>query len=323
MLRSFFVSILCVLSFVKVGSADFLLNNANEEIINKDLNILTLNTWGLPIWYPNSNKKDRYHDIYESLKVGDYNVICLQEVFDRKLRNELKPLLNSYHSMSEFSCKRNIGFMFSMDCQGGLMTLSKFEIAHEAFYHYPIVDGMKVEEVIGEKGFLVTEIKAPLGLIRVINTHLYSGQKDKDEVIRMSQIKHMKFILDQNYDDGIPTFLSGDLNIVHPDVAKNDSEFKPSKVYDFIRDEMEFNDLEETIGDDDFTYNNELNMYAYEKSRRQKLDYIMASKEVEIKKIIPIKSQVVFDGMNSLSDHSGYNARFSSLFEMKELVLQK
>jgi len=275
MLRNVLLSISCLLCFVKVGSADLNYALKISKASYEELNILTLNTWGLPIWYPKSNKGDRYHDIYKALQSSDFNVICLQEVFDKKLREELQPLTNEFKTLSTFDCKRNIGFLFSMDCQGGLMTLSKFPIIRENFHQFPLLDGMKVEELIGEKGFLITEIQSPHGTVRVINTHLYSGQTPKDEQIRLAQIKHMELILTQFYQEQLPTFLVGDLNIVHPDVAVQDTSFTPSKVYEYLSSNLGFEDTMYEISASDYTYNNQVNPYAYEKAKRQKLDYIM------------------------------------------------
>ncbi|MBK8634406.1 MAG: endonuclease/exonuclease/phosphatase family protein [Saprospiraceae bacterium] len=323
MLRNILLSFSCILCFVKVGSADLLhaLNTSKTSL--DELNILTLNTWGLPIWYPKSNKGERYQDIYKALQSSEYNIICLQEVFDRKLRNELKPLNNDFQTLSTFDCKRNIGFLFSMDCQGGLMTFSKFPILRENFHQFPLLDGMKVEELIGEKGFLVTEIESPSVRVRVINTHLYSGQTPKDEGIRMAQVKHMELILSQQYKEQIPTFLAGDLNIVHPHVAAQDTSFTTSKVYDYISTNLGFDDTMFEISDIDFTYNNQVNPYAYEKAKKQKLDYIMTLNANMSASVIKKQASVAYDGMNSLSDHSGFTAQFQFITNDKQIATTK
>jgi endonuclease/exonuclease/phosphatase family metal-dependent hydrolase len=185
---------------------------------NDKLSVMTINTWGLPIWYPKSNKSERYNDIKEFINTIDYDIISLQEVFDRKLITKLleeKP--SKYHLESDYNCKRSSTMGISMDCYGGLMTLSKHPILEEYFYQFPILEDYKLDEKIGRKGFLVSTILTPKCTLTVINTHLYSGSNANDEKHRLEQVSYMYKIINQNPKfNNNPMLLLGDLNIQHP-----------------------------------------------------------------------------------------------------------
>jgi endonuclease/exonuclease/phosphatase family metal-dependent hydrolase len=274
-------------------------------VSNENLSILTLNTWGLPVWYPKSNKGERYNDVIEFINNSKYDILSLQEVFDRKLINKIiKDRPTQYYMGSDYNCKRSSTMGISMDCHGGLMTLSKYPILDEKFYLFPINDEYKMDEKIGRKGFLVSTILTPKCTLTVINTHLYSGSNANDEKHRLGQIKYMETVMKNapQFTNG-PILLLGDLNIQHPSTL-SDTEEEKGFVYEYVKKQMQFNDFDEEISEEEYTYDNTSNRYAPNKGKKQKIDYVMAksSNDIQINEVL---HKVVCKHDHALSDHNG------------------
>ena len=287
------------------------LPSQNKEPLTHGYSILTLNTWGLPIWYPKSDKKNRYKNIANKLASSDFHFICLQEVFDRNLVEQVKSTLElTYESATDYKCTRRAGGIVTMDCNGGLMTWSKFPILSEAFYKFPVYNSMKFEEKIGMKGFLLSTISTPNGIINVVNTHLYSGQKLQDERHRQKQMVFIKSTLESTKEYNLyPTILAGDLNIQHPSLLKEHEKDMFSQVYALTVTDMLFNDFDTLITEDELTYDRKSNKYASKKSLPQKLDYLLFRNTNDIV-FEEFEHRVVFKNDSSLSDHNGFVTTF-------------
>ncbi len=302
------------LFFIFQGVAEFTPNNIYSSkkisliasVDESDISIMTLNTWGLPIWYPNSNKKERYKMIKEFVSNSDFDILALQEVFDRKLINTLNlGNVQNYCSFSDYSCGRLEAAFLKMDCYGGLMTLSKYPIIEERFFKFPIEHDYKLEESIGQKGFLVSTVVTPKCTLQIINTHMYSGSSKEDERHRLAQVKYMNKII--NADENLKSFpivLAGDLNTQHPSTLTSSDE-ESGIVYDYVIDNMNFIDFDKKIEKDEFTYDNSVNRYAASKGKKQKIDYVLTKSSNNIQ--LEEKSHKVLCINNeAISDHNGY-----------------
>ena len=154
------------------------LDNDGEET----LSVLTLNTWGLPVWFGKSTNKSRYKKLIENVTLTNADIVCLQETFHPKIRERIQTLIRQgYNTNTYFECNRYANGLVKMDCFGGLITMTKYPIVKENFYKYEITDEYCIIEVAGRKGFLFTTINVNgeyIGSRESVN-YLSSTQKTK------------------------------------------------------------------------------------------------------------------------------------------------
>ncbi len=271
----------------------------NYSFTNK-LNVVTFNTWALPIELPNHNHKNRFQIIPSKLSQSNSDIICLQETFHPNLRKQIINNLHHEYYMS-MNCKCNMDIIpfIKKDCYGGLITLSKYPITTQYFFKYPINNKTSLIETIGGKGFLFSVIDLGYMKMNVINTHLYAGNDTESENRRLEQIVFMHQIIKTipEYNQ-YPTLLLGDLNFNHPNI-------KSSIVYSYIQNIMSFVDSKTNINENDLTMDCKTNNYVPNHEPRTKLDYIMMN---ETKTIKILDSKRCFDGLNTVSDHYGWFA---------------
>lgn len=279
----------------------------------EEYHFISFNAWALPVWIPKSEQIKRYRRIPYELLTKNADIICIQEAFARKFRKKLLPLLSEqYYSYSDYLCNKRIAGPILKDCYGGLITFSRYPIIEEIFYPYPIYESMRLEEKMGEKGFLLSTIDSPNGVINVINTHLYSGLNKIDEWHRSIQISFMDSILRSRPDlDLYPLFLLGDLNVRHPDIAFERVQ-PASRVYARITQDMNFIDPARSFKSEYYTIDKSLNKYSGMKNGSQKLDYCMYRPARNI--LVKLKDQcTAFTREKALSDHMGWETFFHFL----------
>jgi len=168
---------------------------------------------------------------------------------------------------------------------------------------------MRIEERIGEKGFLLSTIKINQDTAYIINTHLYAGLKESDEKHRMIQIQHMHVVLNDLGIMNEQIYLLGDLNVRHPDIAQERQE-PLSQVYQYLCTTMNFVDTAPQLTLNDLTVDRDQNPYCGDKNGSQKLDYCLF-KTPKNRMISINHSEVVFKGTESVSDHMAWSASFN------------
>ncbi len=295
-------------------------NNISGTLEDSNIDILNLNTEGVPI--PGINNSLRYKKMANLINIKNADIVCLQECFSKSLRNILQDsITSSYKTKYPFKCNRNI-LGLNMDCRGGLMTLSKYEILLEHFYKYPNYKGMSFIEKIGSKGFLFTVINYNGKLINVINTHLYSGHSKKAKTIRKKQIDFMNKIIDSlMLINDYPLILAGDLNIQHSDIKGVSNKLDNITVYKYITEKMNFIDPIKKIGDNDYTFDYKRSIYCPKnKAGRQKLDYCLIKNDNTLDCIF---SKTIFDGNQAVSDHLGLFTRLCFSNTTNDLVAKQ
>lgn len=286
---------------------------------DEDFNIsaISYNVWALPIKLPGHNQNYRFSRIGDSLLTRDFEIICLQEVFNPKVRaNLLKKLSDHYFTFSDYSCNQPIlGNLIQRDCHGGLMTLSKYPIIQEKFYAFNTSENSSLIEKIGHKGFMLSTILWNNQLINIVNTHLYAGNSSKASNHRMKQIMEIEYILNQNeYFRKYPTVLFGDLNTQYPFNNSNNLQFE-NKEYHYLTHQMGFKDSYLQQNELHYTINPSLNSFGSKNNNKQKLDYIMIHvPEKWAYHLTLLEPQIDFYGPSSLSDHMGWkaNIKFNS-----------
>jgi len=310
---TFLLLVYAVCKNSKPGNLHYLAANGRNITIDgnkSDISILTFNVWMPHVWLPENKKHERLIHLPDSLLKYNADIICLQEVFDLRAR---KTIIESFHNEYFFNretlCKQKVWKVFSKDCFGGLLTLSKFPIVEEHFYEHLPFKGSNFAERLGKKGFLITTVMTPAGQINVINTHLYSGIKAKHQRYRLDQIKYIEKVCRERHVFNKPTFFVGDFNILHPQLCKSYSYDTTPFVYHYLIDSLQFTDAVDLIRDKELTYDPEKNKYAnlwYNRSYgRQRFDYIL----FRIPNGYGIKTlnrKVIFNSGFLLSDHFGY-----------------
>jgi len=272
--------------------------------------VMTYNLWGLPVWVPGSNQRKRFRQIADHVSTLEENIICLQETFSKKLRQQLLPKVKEhFHLFSDYSKSKKIAGLVPIDQKGGLMTLSKYPILEEQFFEYPLNKKMRWEERVARKGFIWSKIKTPCGMLNVLNTHLYASGNSPSEKQRLLQIQHLKKIIDAIPDFyNHPTILMGDINICHPDIHQKYPHRPKSLVYEFLQTEMNFVDTMPEICEEDCTINCRRNHYVPEKNDLQKLDYcflyVPKNYNYEI-----LQQKTLFGGAAAMSDHLAWVTR--------------
>ena len=264
------------------------------------LDLLSYNTWGLPIELFGHDHDRRFSSMADSILDLNKDIICLQETFHPRLReNLLTQLGKKYYTFSDYRCSSEIVPFIEKDCNGGLMTLSIYPIISEKFYQYPTSDQTSIIEKIGSKGFLLSVIKYGNRHINIINTHLYAGDNNHAEMMRLEQLSYMNSILNTELAKEIPTFMVGDINIHHPNVA-------PSDAYQYIQNNMFFTDTKPTLEAQDFTSDSNCNMYVSADNKPSKLDYIFYKSYNNNSPKVLHQSRCL-DGENPMSDHFGWS----------------
>jgi len=261
----------------------------------------------LPVWIPGIKKKKRFPKIIDNLHRVDADFVCLQETFEYEFRKKYMPKLRGSYILNK-DYLANKKKLIKVDKRGGLNTLVKtqYQVLEEHFFPFSIEAGMGKIEKNGGKGFVITKIKTPIGIINLINTHLLAGDVQKKEGFRMNQAKRIKVVIDSLQLFKSPTFLCGDLNTIHP--SRDGESGYTGKVYKFFTDSIGFKGVYDKITEKEFTYDGKTNKYAnswYQKGiYREKLDYFLFA--VPDDYLFKIKeSEVVFNGEKATSDHCG------------------
>lgn len=269
------------------------------------IKILSYNVWALPVGLPGLDKKGRYPDIPDSILSMDADIVCLQEAFDKRMREQVASRLGEHYEMHEdYLQHRKIFGIIHMDRFGGLMTFSKYPFLWEKFYPHEVDKNMKPAERKGLKGFMFSTIETEMGRFNIINIHLYSGRKERDENQRLKQLRYLRQKMEEDNIFQYPTIITGDFNMVHPSVAKTEGDFPPSEAYQFVVDSIGLIDCSPSVAKDEYTYNYLENRYADKNERSQKLDYCFfypsSNCDISVK-----YHRVVFKEGKQLSDHFG------------------
>jgi endonuclease/exonuclease/phosphatase family metal-dependent hydrolase len=275
-------------------------NNAKNQLY-PDLVLTTFNTWGLPVNIPGHHQKKRFDNIGYFLLQTNSDIVCLQETFNQNLRKKLLSTLSLKYKTDYIDNKTIIknGFI-AVDNKGGLMTFSSYPVVYEKFFKFPDHSNYSFIEKIGGKGVLWSLINVHGIYINILNTHLYAGNSDKSEKIRVEQIKYIYHLMCQHPSfKNYPTILTGDFNVNHPF-----EEY--SEAYELITTTMHFIDTAPLITKSDFTYAGIENPYIFDKNINHKLDYTFLFDP--FKSIKFSESKRVLDA-TPVSDHFGWQCR--------------
>lgn len=171
------------------------------SVVSDDLNILTLNVWGLPGPLV-EDRKERFERLGAQLNA--YDIVTLQETFSDDIEILKQTTGFAYHSRHNNSSFYRLG--------SGLYTLSK----------YPIIktDSMTfgrctVADCLARKGVYMTRIDHPkIGPIDVYTTHYQAEDKPTSEKIRIEEDNAvLQEIMARNHSE-YPVIVTGDFNFL-------------------------------------------------------------------------------------------------------------
>ncbi len=200
------------------------MNGNNNQNQNSRLSIITYNVEMLPS--PIGDDKDngpRAEKICQKLNENDYDIICLQELFDEEMRDIFADQLkDKYPSQIK---KADEGNIFRQD--SGLFVASRHQfITQESDHYFEAFYNCGKTDCTAEKGVLairidLAEIKDKFELI-LYNTHLQSDHAFVGEFreVRKKQLEQIRRLLQRNMNRIIPArrddtaaILVGDTNI--------------------------------------------------------------------------------------------------------------
>ena len=275
-----------------------------------ELRLVTFNVWALPVALPGMARRSRLPRIPSAIAELSPTLVALQEAFDVDFRPFAVQYLGDAYQIGDGALcqKRTLGLLRT-DCNGGLLTLSRFAVQSERAYSHEKHEGMKLDERFGSKGFLITTLSTALGPVHVINIHLYAGRNDADDEMRLRQLQRLEEVIEDERLHDRPIFLMGDLNSVHPGIARADERYAASEAYRFLTESLGFVETAYVLTDRDHTYDPETNGYAdlwYNGVEgRQKLDYVLYRLPSGFQMRV-LHHRVVLDDEPLLSDHYGF-----------------
>ena len=169
-----------------------------------------MNIWDLPVPFPGLHRRRRRALLLELLPGLAADLILIQEAFIPRFKARLAESLDRYHADAYLGSSRRIG-PFRMDTSGGLLTFSRWPIARSCFLAFATVPRSRIDERIGGKGCLWTEIETPVGGLLVGNTHLYAGIGVFNARARAAQAGDL--LAQFGSLPPLPTVIAGDFNM--------------------------------------------------------------------------------------------------------------
>jgi len=276
------------------------------------LRVLTINVFNLPFISPSNRRRTRL--LARLVRKYNPDILAFQEFFIVESRKKFLSMVDGKYKTSLEPLRYRRFISKKMNRHGGLLVMSKYRIRKSSFNvfkaNYPL---RKFYEKIAQKGFIESEIRAPLTDIQFINCHLCSDFDLAGHSIRTAQLRQMTDAAARHQKRNQITLIAGDFNFL-PGTSPHD--FMKRQGYTDT-----FDTPEKNSGDGrDYTYifgKRRINLLVLlntriiepksmrsRKSRR--LDYIFIKKNRNFD-IKVMDARVVFHTKEEkVSDHYGY-----------------
>ncbi len=297
------------------------LNKANSLAID----VLSLNTYSIP------ERVAKEKNVFQrSTRIGytirNYDVVGLQETFDKKTEQINKVANEENHTMNYFKPQdKRIG-------TSGLEILSKYKIVEKEFKPFTYSTDA---EALAKKGVAYTRLEVPkVGFIDVYDTH-YQANGDKNyswakstyrkaaslifpgfnmphNEIRKSQNTDLSNFV-KKHEQGYPTIIMGDFNTNE----KNDT-------YSDLISKLGVKDSFRVLNPNDPGYTSDgYNNPLKGGSHRSRIDFILykSGTDYDIK---PLSSEVTVNkpiGGMYVSDHFGVHTKFKIAKKPKQILI--
>jgi len=161
------------------------------------LNVLSWNIQMRPIvLFPD---KQLQRSVYINEFLQDYDIVVLQEAFEKRCLPILKPGFKHVIYPTKFN----------HSVSNGLMVLSKYKIE---YYESISFDSCQGFDCLASKGATLFQITKDSIKYQFITTHLQSGSGKSFDRIRLTQIRQIKDLMLKNWSFGVRQVLMGDLN---------------------------------------------------------------------------------------------------------------
>lgn len=257
------------------------------------LSLLTFNTLGTPVFAPKIS--NRYRRAAHLMNIGDYDIICLQEIF------------TYYHLFVFKTILRNFPYVVyqknPFGPRGGLVIFSKFKLVKPDFvsFSYPEKTHVPVYTKLAQQGILSAEIKD--SNLRILTTHLSSDNTHELTPENLlyplikNQSEEVARVANKFSQNNASIILAGDFNIA-----------KHSQLYTALLHNTKLTDVFEK--DEIPTYYPDRVSYFY-RSPQSRCDFIFvtsAHKNIKIRATDTafVEKESLSNGQKSfLSDHIG------------------
>ena len=275
------------------------------------LSCLSFNIWDLPVWLPKANPQKRLARMPEAIGALAPDLICLQESFRiTNRRRLLSALPQRFHSAGSGQSRWMLPFVRA-DRTGGLALLSRFSFEEHRFVAHARFARMRLDERLGQKGFVLGRIRVGDAEVHVVNVHLYAGRTASDRVIRLQQLDSLFTHIGQYCPGSAPVILAGDFNASPSMHFPLSHRHEPTPEYERIISEG-FVDTLSGAGAEAVTYTGWQNVQAkllYDTAQiAQRFDYVFY-RSGDKYRMETLEARVVFNNGHHLSDHNGVFCR--------------
>ena len=172
--------------------------------------LVSINLWDLPIFWPRHDRTRRRQRMLKQFPDLSADLLLFQEAFVQSFRERLAAALPRLNADPYLEARRRHG-PITLSAAGGLLTFSRWPFGSSVFTAARTFKSMRIDERIGRKGWLRTEVQTPVGPVSVANVHLYAGTRPTDARVRTTQVRQLTH--DAERWPPLPTILAGDFNM--------------------------------------------------------------------------------------------------------------
>ena len=183
--------------------------NIFDTSSNEKISLLTYNTQLMP-FYANVKNDLNQPDVRAldiAKKIGQYDVVILQELFDRDLRIKISNALKANYPYRTDV----VGQRTNKAWTGGVIIFSKWPIIKEDQIVYQDSTGI---DGLAAKGAVYAAIDKDGKIYHIIGTHAQAGGGDEGVLVREKQFQEVMYFVDRlNIPRDQPLLFGGDFNI--------------------------------------------------------------------------------------------------------------
>lgn len=147
--------------------------------MKSQVSVLTYNVWLRPEYLFYNNQEKRTLEISKNIEKENYDIVLLQECFDKKCIKILTEKLNKIYPYIIFP------HIEGTLVNSGLFVLSKYPLSNVEFYKFPRLIGA---DKFASKGFTKFNISIDSTLISIMLLHQQSGNSKKRYKIRQDNL---------------------------------------------------------------------------------------------------------------------------------------
>lgn len=195
------------------NSFQFVIDNPQPTSIdtsaNNQISVLAYNVQMMPFYANVVDDLNQPHIRVKDIpaKIADYDVVILEELFDRDLRNEITQLMTAYYPFHT----KVVDDTNAKILTGGVMIYSKWPIVNEKQIVYQASSG---GDSLAAKGAMYAAVNKNGRMYHVFGTHLQAGGDDKAKAAKQQQLQELNdFINSLDIPFNQPVLIGGDFNI--------------------------------------------------------------------------------------------------------------